>query len=74
MDPVHFGVIMIMVLVIGEATPPFGMVLFVMTRIAQVPFDLVVRACWPFLLTIFLVVMAVWFVPELALWVPSLAR
>lgn len=74
MDPVHFGVIMIMVLVIGEATPPFGMVLFVMTRIAQVPFDLVVRACWPFLLTIFLVVVAVWFLPDLALWLPSLAR
>ena len=74
MDPVHFGVIMIMVLVIGEATPPFGMVLFVMTRIAKVPFDLVVRASWPFLLTIFLVVMLVWLVPDLALWVPSLAR
>ncbi|MCG8561687.1 MAG: TRAP transporter large permease, partial [Hyphomicrobiales bacterium] len=46
-DPVHFGVIMIMLLVIGEATPPFGMVLFVMTRIANVPFDFVVRAAWP---------------------------
>lgn len=73
-DPVHFGVIMIMVLVIGEATPPFGMVLFVMTRIANVPFDLVVRACWPFLVTIFLVVMAVWALPDLALWLPSIAR
>ena len=74
MDPVHFGVIMIMVLVIGEATPPFGMVLFVMTRIAKVPFDFVVRSCWPFLLTIFMVVILVWIFPSLALWLPHLAR
>lgn len=74
MDPVHFGVIMIMVLVIGEATPPFGMVLFVMTRIAKVPFDFVVRSCWPFLLTIFSVVILVWIFPGLALWLPHLAR
>lgn len=74
MDPVHFGIIMIMVLVIGEATPPFGMVLFVMTRIAKVPFDFVVRSCWPFLLTIFSVVLLVWAFPGLALWLPNLAR
>lgn len=74
MDPVHFGVIMIMVLVIGEATPPFGMVLFVMTRIAKVPFDFVVRSCWPFLLTIFMVVILVWVFPGLALWLPHMAR
>ncbi len=73
-DPVHFGVIMIMVLVIGEATPPFGMVLFVMTRIAKVPFDFVVRSCWPFLLTIFMVVVLVWMFPGLALWLPELAK
>lgn len=73
-DPVHFGVIMIMLLVIGEATPPFGMVLFVMTRIANVPFDFVVRAAWPFLLAIFAVVVLVWLVPGLALWLPNVAR
>ncbi|MCG8561388.1 MAG: TRAP transporter large permease subunit, partial [Hyphomicrobiales bacterium] len=73
-DPVHFGVIMIMLLVIGEATPPFGMVLFVMTRIANVPFDFVVRAAWPFLCAIFVVVLLVWLVPGLALWLPAMAR
>lgn len=72
MDPVHFGIVMIMILVIGEATPPFGMVLFVMTRIAGVPFDRVVRASVPFLLAILAVILLVAVFPSLALWLPRL--
>ncbi len=72
-DPVHFGIVFIMTLVIGEATPPFGMVLFVTTRIAKVPFDFVVRASMPFLLAIFAVILLVWQVPALALWLPEVA-
>ena len=74
LDPVHFGIILIMTLVIGEATPPFGMVLFVTTRIAKVPLDFVVRSCWPYLVTIFAVVLVVWWVPALTTWLPGLIR
>ncbi|RAI00281.1 ABC transporter permease [Acuticoccus sediminis] len=73
-DPVHFGIVFIMALVIGEATPPFGMVLFVITRVAAVPFDFVVRSAWPFLAAIGVVVLLVWQIPQLALWVPNLVR
>lgn len=72
-DPVHFGIVMIMVLVIGEATPPFGMVLFVTTRVARVPYEMVVVSSLPFLAAIFGVVLLVAAVPDLALWLPRMA-
>lgn len=74
MDPVHFGIVFIMALVIGEATPPFGMVLFAITRVAKAPFDLVVRSSLPFLGAIAVVVLIVWQFPGLALWLPRLAE
>jgi len=70
-DPVHFGVVMIMVLVIGEVTPPFGMVLYVVTRVSGRPFDFVVRASLPWLAVIFAVTLLVAAVPDLALWLPN---
>jgi len=72
-DPVHFGIVMIMLLVIGEATPPFGMVLFVITRLSGRPFGFVATASLPWLGAILLsvVIVALW--PPLALWLPSLA-
>lgn len=72
-DPVHFGIVMIMLLVIGEATPPFGMVLFVITKIAKRPYETVVLASMPFLLAILAVVLVVAAFPSLALWLPSIA-
>ncbi len=73
-DPVHFGVVMIMTLVIGEVTPPFGMVLFVLTRISARPFAFVVGATLPWILTVLLVVLVVASFPQLALWLPALVR
>lgn len=71
-DPVHFGIVMIMLLVIGEATPPFGMVLYVVTGISERPFEFVVRSALPFLIVIFSVVVLVAAVPELALAIPRM--
>ena len=73
-DPVHFGIVMIMLLVIGEATPPFGMVLFVTTRVAGVPYEKVALASLPWLGVILAVVILVAAFPSLALWVPSLVE
>lgn len=73
-DPVHFGVVMIMTLVIGEVTPPFGMVLFVLTRISARPFAYVVGSTIPWILTVLLVVLLVASFPQLALWLPNLVR
>ncbi|MCJ8141023.1 TRAP transporter large permease [Falsirhodobacter halotolerans] len=70
-DPVHFGIIMIMLLVIGEATPPFGMVLYVLTGLSGRPFEYVVAASLPWLIAIFAVVVLVACFPSLALWLPE---
>ena len=43
-DPVHFGVIMVLNLMIGLLTPPVGMVLYVLSRVAKVPFERCVTA------------------------------
>jgi TRAP-type C4-dicarboxylate transport system permease large subunit len=44
-DPVQFGVIVVLNLIIGTITPPMGVVLFVVTRIAEIRFEVVARAC-----------------------------
>ncbi|EPX76804.1 TRAP-type C4-dicarboxylate transport system, large permease component [Salipiger mucosus DSM 16094] len=71
-DPVHFGIVMIMLLVIGEATPPFGMVLFAMTKVADTSYERVAFAALPWLAAILAVVLLVAAVPGLALWLPGL--
>ena len=49
-DPIHFGVVMVLNLMIGLLTPPFGMVLYVMVRIGNITFDNMVKATMPFLI------------------------
>ncbi|WMS41922.1 TRAP transporter large permease [Acuticoccus sp. MNP-M23] len=73
-DPVHFGIVMIMLLVIGEATPPFGMVLFAMTKVANTSYEKVAIASLPWLGAILAVILIVAAVPQLALWLPGLLR
>ncbi|WP_420391605.1 TRAP transporter large permease [Acuticoccus sp.] len=71
-DPVHFGVIMVLNLMIGLLTPPIGMVLYVLSRVADVPFERCVTATAPFLIPLFVVLLLVTFVPALTLFLPTL--
>ncbi|MFA5027358.1 MAG: TRAP transporter large permease [Candidatus Methylomirabilota bacterium] len=71
-DPLHFGVVMVLNLMIGLLTPPFGVVLFVMTGISDVPFERVVRATLPFLTPLFVVLALITFFPILITWLPKL--
>jgi tripartite ATP-independent transporter DctM subunit len=71
-DPVHFGVMMILNLMIGLLTPPVGMVLFVLSRVAHMSFEDVVKACAPFLIPLLLVLALVTFVPQITLFLPTL--
>ena len=71
-DPVHFGVIMVLNLMIGLLTPPIGMVLYVLSRVSGVPFERCVTATAPFLIPLVLVLLLVTFVPALTLWLPTL--
>jgi TRAP-type C4-dicarboxylate transport system permease large subunit len=73
-DLVHFGVLMVIAVVIGQVTPPMAIALVITGRIAQVDQLRVFRANLPFLwgmLAFLLIIMAV---PQLATWLPSIAR
>lgn len=67
-DPVHFGVIMVMNLAIGFITPPVGVNLFVASSIAQTGIGKIAVAAWPFLISMLIVLMVVTYVPEVSLW------
>jgi TRAP-type C4-dicarboxylate transport system permease large subunit len=73
-DPVHFGVMMTVNLVIGALTPPFGMLLFVMGPLAQIPFDRIVRAVIPFMVPLTVVLVLITYVPIFTLALPSFLR
>ena len=70
-DPVQFGVIMVLNLMIGLLTPPVGMVLFILSKVASIPFDRTVRAVSPFLVPLLIVLLLITAIPELTLAVPK---
>jgi tripartite ATP-independent transporter DctM subunit len=71
-DPVHFGMIMMVNLGIGLLTPPVGGVLFVGAAIAKLPIETVTKALMPFFGALLLVLAAVTYIPALSLWLPGL--
>jgi len=71
-DPVHFGMIMIVNLGMGLITPPVGSVLFVGSAVGKLPIEQVVRALLPFFGLLLIVLGIVTYVPALSLWLPRL--
>ena len=71
-DPVHFGIIMILNLGIGLITPPVGPTLFVGCAIGKVTMEEVSRELWPFYLAMCLALLIVTYIPALSLWLPRL--
>src|SRR5215210_2200748 len=69
-DPVHFGVVMTLNLMIGLLHPPLGMVLFVLSRIAKLSIERTTMAILPWLIPLLLSLIAITMVPELTLWLP----
>jgi tripartite ATP-independent transporter DctM subunit len=69
-DPVHFGMIMMVNLGIGLITPPVGTVLFVGSAVAKLPIGTVTRAMMPFFAALIAVLLLVTYVPWLSLWLP----
>ena len=74
MDPVQFGIMLLLNLGIGLVTPPVGAVLFVGCAIGRIPIEQTVRTIWPFYGALVLALAAVIYVPELSLWLPSLLQ
>ena len=71
-DPVHFGIIMILNLMIGLLTPPVGMVLYVLSKVARVSFERCVAATLPFLVPLVVVLLLLTFVPAFSMALPTL--
>ncbi len=71
-DPVHYGIIMIIVMQIGAITPPVGTFLFISCGIAGLPIEKSVKPLAPFILCILTIVLIMIFVPAMATWIPNL--
>jgi C4-dicarboxylate transporter DctM subunit len=71
-DMVHFGVVVIVNIMLGLITPPYGLLLFIMTNIAEVPLRQIVRECMPFLGAMLVALALITFFPSLVLWLPRL--
>src|SRR5437764_11969342 len=69
-DPVHFGVVMTLTLMIGLLHPPLGMVLFVLSRIAKLSIERTTMAILPWLIPLLMSLVAITMIPELTLWLP----
>ncbi|MDP3911806.1 MAG: TRAP transporter large permease subunit, partial [Gemmatimonadales bacterium] len=70
-SPVHFGVIMVLNLMVGLLTPPVGGLLYIVSEVAQMRFEVLVKAVLPFLLPLLVSLALVTYIPWLTLWLPS---
>jgi tripartite ATP-independent transporter DctM subunit len=71
-DPVHFGVVAVVNIMIGLVTPPYGLLLFMMVKIADVPLKDIVREVMPFLAVMIGALALITVFPGLVLWLPRL--
>jgi tripartite ATP-independent transporter DctM subunit len=71
-DPVHFGIIMVINLLIGTLTPPFGILLFVMSEVAKVEYKPLLRQTVPFYIPLFIFLIIITYWPALCLTLPEL--
>ena len=72
MEPVHFGMVMVLNLCIGLCTPPVGTILFVGAGVANISVTKIIKPLIPFLLAMIAVLLIITFVPSLSLYLPSL--
>lgn len=71
-DPVHFGVMAILNLMIGILTPPMGMALYVVSRVGDIPFHVLTRGVIPLLIPLFIVLALVAVFPQFTLLLPQI--
>ena len=71
MDPIHFGVMMVMNLSIGTITPPVGSVLFVGCSVANLKVEAVVKKLMPYFVAIIIALLLVTFIPAISTWLPG---
>lgn len=71
-DMVHFGVVVVVNLMIGLITPPYGLLLFVVGSVAETPLLAIIRDVLPFLVALLCALLFITFVPDVVLWLPRL--
>jgi C4-dicarboxylate transporter DctM subunit len=71
-DLVHFGVVVVVNIMLGLVTPPYGLLLFIVAKISGAPLRDIVRDAWPFILWMALCLVVITFIPETVLWLPRL--
>ncbi|RJG40699.1 MULTISPECIES: TRAP transporter large permease [unclassified Mesorhizobium] len=72
-DMVHFGVMVVVNIMLGLVTPPYGLLLFIMTNISGAPIKDIIRDCLPFLFWMVVCLGLITFIPDLVLWLPRMA-
>jgi TRAP-type transport system large permease protein len=71
-DPVHFGILMAILIQVGGVTPPVGVNMFTVCALSGVPVEVFLRESWPFFLTLVLLIVLLVFVPEITMFLPNL--
>jgi tripartite ATP-independent transporter DctM subunit len=70
LDMVHFGVVVVVNIMIGLITPPYGLLLFVVSNVARAPLWSIIRDTIPFLMVLIAALILITFVPDAVLWLP----
>jgi TRAP-type C4-dicarboxylate transport system permease large subunit len=73
-DPVHFGLVMVLNLMIGLLHPPMGLVLFVLARVAKLSVERTTMAILPWLVPLLISLVIVTYIPSISLWLPNQLR
>lgn len=69
-DLVHFGVVIVLNMMIGLSTPPFGMLLFIVSGISDTPLKIIIKEIFPMLLVLIIVLLMVTYIPDIVLFIP----
>lgn len=72
-DPVHFGVVIIVNMMIGLITPPYGELLFLISGVSKIPLAELIREIWSFILTLLIALLLIILLPDLVLFIPRAA-
>ena len=70
-DPLHFGVIVVLNMMIGLITPPVGLCLYAVSQVAEVKLTAIIREIWPYLIALVLVLLLITYFAPLSMWVPT---
>lgn len=71
-DPIHFGIVMILSLMISGLTPPYGMILFVLERVTDASLEEVIKGIIPYYIPMLIVILLIVFIPGIVLYLPGL--